>query len=90
MEEEMQTLKLNHTWDLVPRPPHNNIIGSKWIFKIKLKDDGSIERYKAHLMAQGYTQVEGLDYEETCSPVVKPTTIRIVIALAVAFGWKLR
>ena len=75
MQQEMAALQTNDTWSLVPRPQDINVVGSKWIFKIKLKEDGSIERHKARLVAQGYTQIEGLDYEETFSPVVRPTTI---------------
>lgn len=90
MKEEIQALHENHTWKLVPRPTNSNVVGSKWIFRIKYKEDGMIERYKARLVAQGYTQVEGLDYEETYSPVVRATTIRFVLAIAVSASWKLR
>ncbi|KAL6319941.1 hypothetical protein AAG906_037017 [Vitis piasezkii] len=72
MEEELVALNTNDTWDLVPRPLGINIIGSKWI-------------YRAHLVARGFTQIFGLDYDETFSPVVRPTTIQLV-----TFNWKIR
>ena len=66
------------------------MVGCKWVFKIKRDSSGNIARYKALLVAKGYLQLYGLDYEEIFSPVVKPATVRIFLALAVQFGWSLK
>ncbi|GJV27675.1 retrovirus-related pol polyprotein from transposon TNT 1-94 [Tanacetum coccineum] len=87
MNEEFQALQQNQTWVLVPRPGSANIIGSKWVYRIKYNSDGTIERYKARLVAQGCSQIPGLDYYHTFSPVVKASTVRIVISLAVLHKW---
>ena len=89
MEEEIQPLKHNQTWDLVPRPKDLNPISSKRVYKVKTHADGSVERYKAHLGARGFSQQYGLDYDETFCPVAKITTIRVMIALAASKSWKL-
>ncbi|XP_051210964.2 disease resistance protein RPM1-like [Lolium perenne] len=79
----------NKTWQLIPPRPGVNIIDSKWVFKVKKNSDGSLERYKARLVAKGFRQRYGEDYEDTFSPVVKPTTIHLLLALAVSRGWHL-
>jgi hypothetical protein len=72
---------------LVPRPPGANVVTGKWIFKHKLKTDGSLDRYKARWVLCGFTQCPGVDYDETFNPVVKPATVRTVLTLAVSRGW---
>lgn len=90
MATELDALARNNTWTLVPPPSDHNIVGCKWVYKIKRNIDGSIARYKARLVAKGFTQEEGVDYFETFSPVVRPTTIRLVLSIAVQHGWTLR
>lgn len=89
MNEEMSALNSNQTWELVPRPPDTNVVGSKWIFRTKYKADGSIERLKARLVAQGFTQIPGFDFHSTFSPVVKAATVRVVLSLSVMHSWPL-
>ncbi|GKV50098.1 hypothetical protein SLEP1_g56814 [Rubroshorea leprosula] len=87
MAEEYTALLRHKTWVLVLRPPDVNVVCSKWVFKFKRHADGTLERYKACLVAQGYTQQSGVDYDETFIPVVKPVTIRTVLALVVLSSW---
>jgi hypothetical protein len=72
---------------LVPRPSGQNIISCKWIFKVKEKSDGSVDKLKARLVARGFTQQFGIDYMETFSPVIKPATVRLVLSIAVSRSW---
>lgn len=87
MEAEFDALCCNQTWTLVPRPPNANIVGSRWVFKTKHRPDGTVDRFKARLVARGFSQQYSLDYNETFSPVGKPATIRLVISIAVSKGW---
>ncbi|XP_059072468.1 retrovirus-related Pol polyprotein from transposon TNT 1-94 [Cryptomeria japonica] len=89
MDEEYQSIIKNDVWDLVPRPKGKSIVSSKWLFKIKHNADGNIEKYKARFVARGFSQKEGIDYEETFAPVARYTSIRTIIAIAASKGWKL-
>lgn len=90
MEEELQALFKNNTWSLVEKLVERVPIGCKWVFKVKRYSDGSIQKHKARLVAKGFNQTTGLDFQETFNPVVKPTTIRVMLSLAVSKGWKMR
>jgi hypothetical protein len=90
MDDKFSALQRNNTWHLVPPEKERNIINSKWVFKIKRKEDGTLDKYKARLVAKGYKQQYGIDYEDTFSPVVKAATIRLVLSIAVSNGWSLR
>jgi hypothetical protein len=87
MHAEYDALLSNKTCTLCPRPSRKKVVRKKWVFKLKQKSDGSIDRYKARLVAKGLDQEEGTDFNETFSPVIKPATIRLALALAVHFGW---
>ena len=76
----------NHTSELVDLPPGSKPLGFKWIFKRKMKADGSIDKYKARLVVKGYRQKKGLDYFDTYSPVTRITSIRMLISIAALFN----
>ena len=89
MEKEMDSLHANDVWNLVELPEDRKAVGSKWVFKLKVGADGSVERHKARLVAQGFSQKFGSDYDETFCPVVRLESLRTVIALAVQNGLKI-
>ena len=90
MQKEIKAWLDNNTWNLVPHPANNNVVGSKWVYWIKYKEDGMIDRYKARLVAKGFTQISRVDFDKTFSPLVKPTTIRLVMAIAMSSKWPMK
>jgi hypothetical protein len=89
MIEEYDSILNNDVWEVVPRPCGKSMVTSKWIYKIKNTTNGNVEKFKARFVARGFSQKEGIDYDEIFSPVAKYTSIRIIISLAAVFGWKL-
>jgi hypothetical protein len=90
MNSEFDALLKNNTWCLVPSSEAKNVVDCKWVFRIKRKANGSLDWYKARLVAKGFHQQAGVDYSETCSPVVKLTVIRLVLSIAISSGWSIR
>jgi histone deacetylase 1/2 len=90
MDAEFSALQRNQTWRLVPARSGLNVIDSRWVYKFKWKPDGSVDRFKAHLVAKGFKQRHGVDYDDTYSPMIKPSTIRVVLSLAVMQGWQIQ
>ena len=87
-EEYLSILK-NDVWDIVPRPEGKSVVTSKLIYKMKHAADGSVEKYKVRFVARGFSQVEGIDYEETFAPVARYTSMCTINALAASMGWRL-
>jgi hypothetical protein len=90
MDSEMNAMHENKSWSLVERQPDMNVIGSKWVYKIKRKGDGTVERFKARLVARGFSQIEGVDYDETFAPVMRYKTLRIILAIANELNYEVR
>ena len=88
MEEEIDHIEKNKTWTLVLRPTDKNVIGTKWVFRNKLDENGEITRNKARLVCKGYTQEEGLDYGETFAPVSRMEGVRTLLTYAAYKGFK--
>jgi hypothetical protein len=89
MQEELNQFKKSEEWDLVPRPKGVNVIGTKWSFKNKSDEHGTVTRNKARLVAQGYTQIEGLDFDETFAPIARLESIRLLLGVSCILKFKL-
>ncbi|KAJ3503727.1 hypothetical protein NLJ89_g8305 [Agrocybe chaxingu] len=87
IQKELESLQKAGTWKVVERPPGKNIVGCKWVFRIKKDAFGRIEKYKARLVARGFTQVYGVDYTETFAPVAKMASLRTILAIAAKNDW---
>lgn len=86
MKCEFSALQKNNTWTLVPPSPHMNIVGSKWMFHTKYKVDGTTDRHKARLVAKGFHQTPDVDFFYTFSLVVKPSTVSLILTMAVSLS----
>ena len=87
MDEEIDAIERNNTWDLVDFPDDKKIICVKWIYKTKLNADGDVEKYKARLVSHGFNQQHGIDYNETFASVGRLDTVRMVLAIAAHNKW---
>lgn len=87
MQQEIKALEDNKTWILTELPPGKLAIGCKWVFKVKRKPDGNVDRYRAYLVAKSFHQIEGIDYTESFSPVAKSVTVRVFFAVATTNSW---
>ena len=87
MEKEYESIVRNSAWEIVPRPVGKSVVGSRWIYKVKKYVDRSIEKYKARFVARGFSQIEGIDYEETFAHVAWYSSIRTILALSTQMGW---
>jgi len=87
--EETGALERNETWKIVKRRKYKKAMNCRWIYTVKYQSNGTVDRYKTRLVAKGYTQTYGIDYEETLVLVAKMNTVRIIFSLAAHFGWEM-
>ena len=88
MNEELDQIEKNNTWELIPRPTGKNDISTKWIFKNKMNEQGQVIRNKSRLVCKGYSQIDGLDYDETFAPVTRMEAIKMFLAFACYHDFK--
>ena len=86
--DEYHSIMKNDVWEIVPRP-EKSLVTSHWLYKLKHAADGSVEKYKTRFVAQGFSQVEGIDYDETFASVARYTSIKSLISIAAEMGWKI-
>ena len=89
MVEEYQSIMKNDVWEIMPRPEGKSVVRSRWLYKIKHGANWVIEKYKARFFARGLSQKEGVDYDDTFTPLARCTSIISIIAIALAMGWNL-
>ena len=88
MDEEHRSLMANDTWDLVPLPKGRKLVRSKWVYRTRYALDGSIQRLKERLVVKGFSQVEGIDDNETFAPITKMNSIHLVLSLVALHNWE--
>ena len=86
MVEEYDFIVRNNAWEIVPRPVDKSVVGSRWIYKVNQAIDGSVEKHKARFVAWGFSQIKGMDYEETFALVARYSSIRTILALSAQMG----
>jgi hypothetical protein len=89
MQEEYDSIMCNDVWEVVPRHEGKSLVTSRWLYKIKYSANGSIEKHKACFVARGFSQVGGIDYDETFAPMARYTSIQSIMAIAIEMGWKI-
>ena len=89
MVEEYDSIVKNSACEIVPRPVNKSVVGSRWIYKVKKAADGSVEKYKARFVAQEFSQIEGIDYDETFAPIARYSSIRSILSLSAQMGWRI-
>ena len=87
MVEEYDSIARNSAWEIIPRPVGKSVVGSRWIYKVKQATDGSVEKYKERFVTRGFSQIKGIDYEETFSLVTRYSSIRTILSLSTQMGW---
>lgn len=90
MCEELNALIKSGTWEMVPKQPYQNLVDCKWFHRVKRHPNGHVTQFKARLIARGFHQGPGVDFTDTCSPIIKPTTIRIILSIVLNRGWNIQ